>query len=190
MRPGGRSPIIVDVPAHLRDLQEGDLPEEQRVKVLDQIAIFRETAARREMEKKALEDEKERFKRDQQRVPAPTSPANARREPNSNYGYGDRLLGKEAQQAQAERQRRQWSQNQTPGQPQASPQENGDRRGSRDPQGYDKPVNFVKAQGVEGKGESERTDEEEEELRKQRRDRDRDLALRDVSVVSTGKRQC
>ncbi|ORX35471.1 hypothetical protein BD324DRAFT_632974 [Kockovaella imperatae] len=172
--PGGRSPIAVDVPAHLRDLQEGDLPEEQRVVVLDQIAIFRETAARREREKKALEDEKERFKREQQRQ-GPISPANARKEPSSNYGYGNRVMAKEAQAAQAERQR-QWGQTQNDSQ-----KENGKdgRRESRDPQGYDKPVNFVKPRQVEGKGESERTDEEEEEMRKQRRDRERDHAFRD-----------
>jgi hypothetical protein len=41
---------------------------------------------------------------------------------------------------------------------------------ANDPQGYDKPVNFVKGQTAEAKGESERTDEEEEELRLQKKD--------------------
>jgi RNA-binding protein 25 len=60
----------VIVPAHLQDLKEGDLPEEQRVVVLDQIAIFRENAARREREKKHMEDEKEKYQVQDQRAPS------------------------------------------------------------------------------------------------------------------------
>ena len=186
--PGGRSPIEVVVPAHLQDLKEGDLPEEQRVAVLDQISIFRENAARREREKKAVEDERERFKKMEQRQ-GPTSPSTSRAQPSSNYGYGNRVLGRDTPQVERQRQ---WgqsqnnhpNQDQSPRQPRESPREDGGDdgwRASRDPQGYDKPVNFVKAQQTEAKGESERTDEEEEEMRKQRRDRERDLALRDVS---------
>ncbi|BEI87165.1 hypothetical protein CcaverHIS002_0705110 [Cutaneotrichosporon cavernicola] len=82
-RRGGRhSPIDVHVPAHLRDLKEGDLPETQRVAVLDQIAIFRENAARRERDKKSLEEERERFKTMQ-----------ARGQP-VGYGYGTRAFPK------------------------------------------------------------------------------------------------
>ncbi|TXT04929.1 hypothetical protein VHUM_04012 [Vanrija humicola] len=81
---GGRySPIQVIVPAHLQDLKEGDLPEAQRVAVLDQIAIFRENAARREREKKLLDDEKERQKA--------TQPQGSRNN-HSSYGYGQRAF--------------------------------------------------------------------------------------------------
>jgi hypothetical protein len=63
-------PFHVIVPAHLQDLKEGDLPENQRVAVLDQIAVFREAAARKEREKKTFE----------------------KKEPHSDYGYGSRSL--------------------------------------------------------------------------------------------------
>ena len=172
---GGRSPIEVVVPAHLQDLKEGDLPEDQRVVVLDQIAIFRENAARRERDKKKIDEEKERFKAKEAAASA------SRGQPSTaGYGYGNRALTKDHPHTQTPQ--RQW------GQPQSSPQENGsgskDRRG-HDPQGYDKPVPFVKAQQAEGKGESERTDEEEEESRRQRRNRERDHALREVSEYRT-----
>ncbi len=66
----------------MRDLKEGDLPETQRVAVLDQIAVFRENAARRERDKKSLEEERERFKTMQ-----------ARGQP-VGYGYGTRAFPK------------------------------------------------------------------------------------------------
>lgn len=171
---GGRSPIEVIVPAHLQDLKEGDLPEDQRVVVLDQIAIFRENAARREREKKKLEEEKEMF--------------NARNGGSGPSAYGYHNRGNLARGGDM----RQWGGQQSQSSPnQNSPQQNqnpnqhrqngaGPSRGGRDPQGYSEPVPFVKAQAIEAKGESERTDEEEEEYRKMRRDRERDGVLRDV----------
>nr|XP_018265023.1 uncharacterized protein I303_03205 [Kwoniella dejecticola CBS 10117]OBR87181.1 hypothetical protein I303_03205 [Kwoniella dejecticola CBS 10117] len=161
---GGDSPLQVIVPAHLQDLQEGDLPENQRVAVLDQIAIFREASARREKEKKAIEDEKERFRIMQQHQ----NQNQNQRTPmgnNSNYGYGNQRAGPGG------------------GQGQQTPQQNGNGAGPsrvRDPQGYDKPVGFVPAQSAEGKVDSGRTDEEEEDLRRQRRQREKDIALRDA----------
>ena len=162
---GGRSPINVVVPAHLQDLKEGDLPEEQRVVVLDQIAIFRENAARREREKQRLETEKEKMKM----VGSGSSKTDT-----SSYGYGtNRGLEQDRQRAS-----RQWGPSPT------APNGGSSSRahGRDDPQGYDKPVNFVKPQTVEAKAESERTDEEEEELRRIRRDREREHALREVNL--------
>jgi hypothetical protein len=80
-RSGRLSPIQVIVPAHLQDLKEGDLPEDQRVAVLDQIAIFRENAARREREKKVSDEDRERFKN------MPSS--------HVGYGYGARAFSKQ-----------------------------------------------------------------------------------------------
>ncbi|WVF70986.1 hypothetical protein IAT40_005782 [Kwoniella sp. CBS 6097] len=176
---GGDSPLQVIVPAHLQDLQEGDLPEEQRVAVLDQIAIFRENSARREKEKKAMEEEKERFRHMQQAQQGPGgrgTPGGA----TSNYGYGNnRALGKQQQQAEM----RSWGQ-QTPashGQQTPLPHQNGAGPSrARDPQAYDKPVGFVPAQSAESKVDSGRTDEEEEEIRRQRKQREKDIALRDA----------
>lgn len=167
--PGGLEPINVVVPAHLQDLKEGDLPENQRVAVLDQISMFRESAARREREKQKLDVAKERQKLEE-------IAANPRGTSTSNYGYGNRGLESDRRRKSA------WDQ-QNP-----SPNDRRDvasaspvaiKRG--DPQGYDKPVGFVKPQAAEAKGESERTDEEEEEMRLQRKARERDHALRDVS---------
>jgi RNA-binding protein 25 len=152
------SPISVFVPPHLQDLKEGDLPEEQRTVVLDQIAIFRENAAKREREKKMMEDEKERFKAMEARNTNKGPPIHPGA--TSAYGYGNRALGHQSESRQT----------------QPSPSAN-----RADPQGYSQPVAFVKPQSAENKAESERTDEEEEEIRRQRRDRDRNAALRDVS---------
>lgn len=86
---GRNSPIEVIVPAHLQDLKEGDLPESQRVAVLDQIAVFRENTARRERDKKHIDEEREREK-ERMRLQA------ASRQPSmpSGYGYGNRAFAK------------------------------------------------------------------------------------------------
>jgi len=173
--------VQVVVPAHLQDLREGDLPEEQRVVVLDQIAIFRENAARREREKKIMEDEKERFKAMEARNAAGSSGTRAPPSNTEGYGYGNRALARGQQAPQ-----RQWGAPQQRSPQQQSPQQNGGgpgRKSSRDPQGYAEPVAFVRPQTAEAKGESERTDEEEEDMRRQLRDRERDEALRDVRVI-------
>lgn len=161
--PETSQPIEVVVPAHLQDLKEGDLPEGQRVAVLDQIAVFREASARRDREKKRTEEEKERFKA-----------AQNMESQTADYGYGSNR----GLQAQIQKERT-WGTPQT-NQPQ-TPQHN-DRQ--RNPQGYDEPVNFVKAQAVESKEQSERTDEEEEMMRQQRKVRDRENALKEVGLVS------
>ncbi|WRT65978.1 uncharacterized protein IL334_002929 [Kwoniella shivajii] len=174
---GGDSPLQVIVPAHLQDLKEGDLPENQRVAVLDQISIFREQAAKREKEKKVAQEEKERFKAMQASQTFNRTPV-----ANSNYGYGNRGLAKQQQQAEM----RQWNNQSSPhGQQTPLGQQQYQQNGAgpsrvRDPQGYDKPVGFVAAQSAEGKVDSGRTDEEEEDLRRQRRQREKDIALRDA----------
>lgn len=180
---GGRSPMQVIVPAHLQDLKEGDLPENQRVMVLDQIAGFRESSMRFDREKKRQEEEKERYKSmggsSQPYQPGP-----------SDYGYGNRALSHNHQQQHQREQQQQQQQQQRsrPGQqtPHNGPQASGSGgQGShaareRDPQGYSDPVNFVRAKEAQSKVESDRTDEEEEQLRQQFRDRERDAALREV----------
>ena len=48
---GGDSRERYVIPPHLHDLQEADLPEQQRGLVISEIAQFRERAAKREREK-------------------------------------------------------------------------------------------------------------------------------------------
>jgi RNA-binding protein 25 len=157
----------VFVPAHLQDLKEGDLPENQRVAVLDQIAGFREASARRDREKKAQEDERERER----------YKAGQKMDSNTvDYGYGNSRGGLSHQV----KKERAW------GQPQPHQQQGNGGGRERDPQGYDTPVNFVKAQAAESKEQSDRTDEEEEMLRQQRRERDKANALKEVSRVGRG----
>jgi len=153
------------------------------VVVLDQIAIFRENAARREREKKKIDEEKEIF--NARNGGAGPSGYGYHNRQNLARGAGDmRQWGPQGPQASQNRSTQSPGQKsqQTPNQ--HSPyQQNGNgpsRGGERDPQGYSDPVNFVKAQAVEAKGESERTDEEEEEYRKLRSNRERDGVLRDV----------
>lgn len=88
---GRESPIEVIVPAHLQDLKEGDLPENQRVAVLDQIAVFRENAARRERDKKHLDEERER-ERERMKLQATSRQSSA----HAGYGYGTRAFPKAA----------------------------------------------------------------------------------------------
>lgn len=145
------------VPAHLQDLKEGDLPEAQRVAVLDQIAIFRENAARREREKKISQEDRERY------MNMPSS--------HVEYGYGTRALPKETSKLKGREERER----------ERDGGRDGGRDRARDPQGYSDPVAFVRAETAEGKGESERTDEEDEAVRQQQRERERAQALRDVS---------
>ncbi|ORY21007.1 hypothetical protein BCR39DRAFT_554400 [Naematelia encephala] len=159
--PAPRIPVIV--PAHLQDLREGDLPENQRVAVLDQIAVFRENAAKREREKKSIDLDRERFKV-QQAASAP--PGSRSAYDTQSYGYGTRAFNQQQPNRSSA--------------PSQSPHQNGSQRdGTRDPQSYNKPVNFTPAQNSASKAESDRTDEEEEELRKQRRARELESALRD-----------
>ncbi|WVQ71288.1 hypothetical protein IAR50_000814 [Cryptococcus sp. DSM 104548] len=176
--PDGSSAAAQDahvvVPPHLQDLQEGDLPEDQRVAVLDQIAVFRETAAKREREKKLMEEEKERFKAQQSQG----GYGNGRQQPQGQgqTPYGNRGMGR-----QQEPPMRQFG---TPqGRNGAGPSRqfgSRDQSQQRDPQAYDQPVNFVAAQTIEGKVESGRTDEEEEEFRRAAKQRELDIALRDA----------
>lgn len=173
---GGRSPINVIVPEHLKDLKEGDLPENQRVAVLDQIAGFRESSMRWDREKKRQEEEKERLKNLAASQPYQPGP--------SDYGYGNRgLIHNQRQAAQGGRGGQQGA---GAGPGPGSSREH-DRAaptgGKRDPQGYSEPVAFVRAKEAQNKAESDRTDEEEEQLRRQREDRERDAALREVSKV-------
>lgn len=115
-----------------------------------------------------MEEEKERYK-------AMQSQGGGQRQAPSGYGYGNRGLAKQQQQAE-----RQWgaqSASPAPGKG-AGPSRHGP--GERDPQAYDKPVSFVKAETTEGKAESGRTDEEEEEFRRRKIQMDKDIALRDV----------
>jgi hypothetical protein len=168
--PAGEEQGGVFVPAHLQDLKEGDLPENQRVAVLDQIAVFREASARRDREKKAQEDERERER----------YKAGQKMDSNTvDYGYGNsRGLNNQIKKERA------WGvpQNQNQNQPPHQQANGSGKERERDPQGYDAPVNFVKAQAAESKEQSDRTDEEEEMLRQQRRDRDKSNALKEVST--------
>lgn len=148
--------------------------------MLDQIAVFRENAARREREKKAMEEEKERFKA-QQAAQGPPGRSGVRQAGyEENYGYGNRAFPKG-------RERDSSFSNQSPQQQQQQQQQqngSGPSRQQRDPQGYGEPIAFAKAQAPESKEQSDRTDEEEEMLRQQRIQRDKGLALREVSGVS------
>jgi RNA-binding protein 25 len=139
--------------------------------VLDQIAVFREASARRDREKKRAEDERERFKAGQ-----------AMDSNTVDYGYGNtrgmaNQLKKERNWGNPNQQNQNLNQN--PNQNQGPGQNQNGRE--RDPQGYDQPVNFVKAQAPESKEQSDRTDEEDEQIRIQRREREKATALKEVS---------
>lgn len=149
--------------------------------MLDQIAIFRENAARRERDKKYLEEEREQYK-----------PGAPKASALSAYGYGTRALPKAAETRAPPGKK---ATNGTHGQgAQHTQREQGSYAAhganKADPQNYSEPVNFVRPETVEGKGSSERTDEEEEMIRQQRRERDKAMALREKeSRVEARERQ-
>ena len=144
--------------------------------------MFREASARRDREKKRAEDERERFKAGQ-----------AMDSNTVDYGYGNtrgmanqlkkgRAWGNPNQQSQNQNQNQNQNLNQNQNQNQGQGQNQKQNGRERDPQGYDQPVNFVKAQAPESKEQSDRTDEEDEQIRVQRREREKATALKEVSV--------
>ena len=97
-----------------------------------------------------------------------------------DYGYGNsRGLSNQIKKERTWGTPNNQQQNQNQNRQQQHP--NGRER-ERDPQAYDQPVNFVKAQAAESKEQSDRTDEEDEMLRVQRRDREKANALKEVRL--------
>ncbi|KAJ9108756.1 hypothetical protein QFC21_000076 [Naganishia friedmannii] len=142
------------VPDHLRDLDESELPENQRNVVMGQIASFREASARRDAEKKRQDENME-----------------ARRQASAMQGDGAAYGRPGANNGQ---QMRQWGSSSGPnhqGQ-QMRPIGNG-------PQSYNQPVGFVKAETAEAKPETERTDEEAERMRLEEQQRQKGHMLRE-----------
>lgn len=66
-RPKVSSTTLFEVPAHLRDLTEEELPEEHRGSVLSEIDKFRQTSQVREEDQKRREMEVERIKAEERR---------------------------------------------------------------------------------------------------------------------------
>ncbi|KZS93809.1 hypothetical protein SISNIDRAFT_454255 [Sistotremastrum niveocremeum HHB9708] len=116
------------IPPHLHDLQEADLPEEQRGLVVSEIALFRERAAKKEREK--MRDERERnltafgANRNGPSNGGPAGRAGA--PPNAPSGPKERVWGR-------------------PSPSTASPQGRQQPFGSG-AQGYNKPVGFVRSE--------------------------------------------
>ena len=151
------------IPPHLHDLQEADLPETQRGLVISEIAQFRERAAKREREK--MRDVRESIP---SIIGAPSGPK-------------AREWGKPQNQARVDTP-------QAAGRALAPQQAQAQGKG---PQGYSKPVGFVKAEGQGSPtgakdderrmpGKASKTDEELEAERKEARRRDEEVSFRDV----------
>jgi hypothetical protein len=161
------------IPPHLHDLQEADLPETQRGLVISEIAQFRERAAKREREK--MRDVRESIP---SIMGAPSGPK-------------VREWGKPQSQSRGP------DTPQTPGKVPSAQQPQAQGKG---PQGYSKPVGFVRAEGQGSPtgakdderrvpGRASKTDEELEDERKEARRRDEEISFRDVSV-SLGAEMC
>ena len=151
------------IPPHLHDLQEADLPETQRGLVISEIAQFRERAAKREREK--MRDVRESIP---SIIGAPSGPKAREWGKSQNQARGD------TQQAAGR----------------APAPQQGQAQG-KGPQGYSKPVGFVKAEGQGSPtgakdderrmpGRASKTDEELEAERKEARRRDEEVSFRDV----------
>lgn len=147
------------IPPHLHDLQENDLPEEQRGLVVSEIALFRERAAKREREK--IKEDRERtlsaFGQNFGTGLGNGPPANAPSGPKDRFGRV----------------------------PPSGPgrQQQGFGSGA---QGYNKPPDFVKSDDdrrmEESPADAMKSDLDLENERKDARKREEDLSFRDVSV--------
>jgi len=161
------------IPAHLKDLQEADLPESQRGIVLSEIALFRERAMKKEKDKPERERGGGHGNNRSAGVGGFTSNQGG---PGGGFGNGPTGPAKE----------RVWGKPQnSPGGTPTGPQQGGWGNG---PQGYNKPVGFVRsseeaknAEGGRGAGDVEKTDEEIESERVEARRRKEDVSFRDVS---------
>lgn len=148
------------VPPHLRDLQEADLPENQRGLVISEIALFRERAAKREKD----QADREKGAGRSAGVGGFSHPGGMGGVPS---GPKERVWGRP-------------NNNNTPSKQQQGPSQRQGSWGSG-PQGYQQPVDFVKGENaVEGR-DSDKTDEELERERKIARRREEDESFRDVS---------
>jgi RNA-binding protein 25 len=153
------------IPPHLHDLQENDLPEEQRGLVVSEIALFRERAAKREREK--IKEDRERtlsaFGHNLGGGLGNAPPVNAPSGPKDRWGR------------------------QPPSGPGRAQQGFGNGA-----QGYNKPVGFVRSEDNQltspisphGDG-APKTDLEMETERKEARQREEEMSFRDVSSSST-----
>jgi RNA-binding protein 25 len=154
------------IPPHLQDLQESDLPENQRGLVISEIALFRERAAKRERDKAAAEREKGGA------VAASRSAgvggfSGVGAMGTVPSGPKERVWGRPAGGRDQHQQQQGWG---------------------RGAQGYSKPVGFVRGEDNESyngrkPGENEKTDEELERDRKEARRREEDISFRDVSFA-------
>lgn len=150
----------------MHDLQEADLPETQRGLVISEIAQFRERAAKKE---------RERAKENGIGPVTPTA---------SGMGMG---MGPASgpRGAPSGPKMREWGKPQHGQSPNATDQQRGGF--GKGPQGYDKPVNFVRGE-ENGKPAAPvaKTDEELEQDRKEARRREEENSFRDVRTLPSG----
>ncbi len=161
------------VPTHLRDLDEAELPEQQRNLVLGQINIFRAEAAAREAKKKAQEEAMDR-----------------RRGPGMGPGQGSGGYNQQQGGTYGRNQGpppgqtgRQWGAGaqQQHGQGSGHSQDHNMSPMGSGPQSYNRPVGFVRAAPDEMS--NDLPDEERERLRQNEKQRRHDAELADVGVV-------
>lgn len=156
------------VPAHLKDLQEADLPENQRGIVLSEIAQFRERAAKKE---------KDKMERDRERL----GPGPGRHPPSGPAA------------PQGPRHQREWGKPQGQSGP-STPTGPDQQRWGHTSQGYNgKPSGFVRgSEDVQMTSpdklaeETEKSDEDLERERRQVRARQEEISFRDVSPQING----
>jgi Spy/CpxP family protein refolding chaperone len=148
-----------EVPAHLKDLDENELPENQRGLVLDQISLFRDQAAKREADRKKREEQMEQEKEARRYASAP----------QAGQGMPGRGPG-----GPGPSNMRTW------GAQRAGPgfQEQSLKPIGNGPQSYNKPVGFVKSSDTALS--DDLTDEQREELRVKEKKRRHDEELAEV----------
>jgi len=154
------------IPPHLHDLQEADLPEQQRGLVISEIAMFRERAAKKEREKQREVLQQARSVTITPSRPPPTGPNfNERRAsmagtPTQPSGWAMRQQHQQQQQAAG----------QSPG-PVGTPPSK---------QTSSQPAGFVRES--EASRPAERTDEQMEQDRRDQRAKEENESFRDVSI--------
>jgi hypothetical protein len=156
------------IPPHLQDLQEADLPENQRGLVISEIALFLERAAKREKEKNLADREKT-----VSRSAGVGGFSGAGAMGTVPSGPKERVWGRPGASSSGSQQSPQSSQHHQ------QPSHQGWGNGA---QSYQRPVNFVQGEDAIP-GESKRVEKTDEELERERKDarrREEDNSFRDV----------
>lgn len=171
------------IPAHLQDLEPGDLPEEQRELVTREIAFFRERAAKREEANRAAEDKRNQARKREEEERRRQILARSSNNNNSNAGSPRPDQGRGGFGQAPSQQQQHRPEYDSRGSRAASPP-SGSSRYQRhdDPQSYNRPVGFVASSSNASSAGRQGTQMSDEDMEKARLKREQDANEREYQA--------